>query len=86
MALRILVSRQESDMASAPYFRRQSELCARLALASTDEEWTKRFSLLSLQYLAKALELEQASPPTGIGSLVPETAAPDMLEHESTRG
>jgi hypothetical protein len=50
-------------MASAPYFRRQSELCARLALASTDEEWTKRFSLLSLQYLAKALELEQASTP-----------------------
>ena len=72
-------------MVSAPYLRRQSELCARLALASTDEEWTKRFSLLSLQYLAKALELEQASPP-GNSSLVPDPGEPDLSEQESSRG
>ena len=83
--MRISISRRESDMASAPYFRRQSELCARLALASTDEEWTKRFSLLSLQYLAKALELEQASPPAD-SSLVPDSGELGLSEQESGRG
>lgn len=70
-------------MTSAPYFRRQSELCARLALASTDEEWTRR---LSLQYLAKAIELEQASPPADQNSVVPESGEFDFSEQESCSG
>lgn len=48
------------NMSSLRYFRSQAELCARLALVSSDEQEAKRFALLSLQFLAKAVELEQA--------------------------
>lgn len=55
-------------MPSSAYFRKQAELCARLALASiSDPSLMERYSALALEYLEKADEAELGPmPPPGL--------------------
>lgn len=47
-------------MPSSFYYRKQAELCARLALASiNDPSLTDRYSALALEYLEKADKAEE---------------------------
>ncbi len=47
-------------MPKACYFRQQADMCARLALATRDEEIAERFALMAHTYLAKAAAAERA--------------------------
>ena len=45
-------------MPDGKYYRSQAQLCARLALAASDPQAVARYNELTLEYLAKADELE----------------------------
>jgi hypothetical protein len=52
-------------MPSAAYFRRQSDICLRLALIASDEEVSNRLIIMAREYAAKAdaLGKEAAADP-----------------------
>jgi hypothetical protein len=56
MAPSFIVESERGPMASPDYFRKQAELCARLADAAADGELALRFKLLEVEFLFKATE------------------------------
>ena len=61
-------------MPDGKYYRAQAQLCARLALTTSDPKATARYNELALEYLAKAEDLE------------PEAAEPDAAESRQNVG
>jgi hypothetical protein len=53
-------------MASADYFRKQAELCARLADAAAGGELALRFKLLELEFLFKATDAKRGADQVSI--------------------
>jgi hypothetical protein len=53
-------------MPSAAYFRRQADICLRLALIASDEEVSNRLIMMAREYAAKADVLSEAAadPPS----------------------
>jgi hypothetical protein len=52
----LVAESERGVMASPDYFRKQAELCARLAEAAGGEELALRFKLLALDFLRKATD------------------------------
>jgi hypothetical protein len=53
-------------MASPDYFRKQAELCARLADAAADGELALRLKLLALDFLRKATDADSGADQVSI--------------------
>jgi hypothetical protein len=49
-----------AHMMDADYYRRQADVCTRLALACTDEQVADRLKLLTMEFIAKAAEAERS--------------------------
>jgi hypothetical protein len=50
-------------MPSAEYYRKQAQVCAKLALGSTDPGAVSRYHVMLLEHLAKAEQLEPSPDP-----------------------
>ena len=50
-------------MPSADYYRKQAQLCAKLAGSSTDRSVVSRYHVMALEHLARAEELEPSGHP-----------------------
>lgn len=50
-------------MPSADYYRKQAQLCAKLAGSSADRRVVSRYHVMTLEYLARAEELEPSGHP-----------------------
>ena len=48
-------------MPSSDYYRKQAQLCAQLALISSDATVIARYNAMALEHLAKAVELDGGS-------------------------
>ena len=48
-------------MPSSDYYRKQAQLCAQLALISSDATVVARYNAMALEHLAKAVELDAGS-------------------------
>jgi hypothetical protein len=57
---------ERAVMASPDYFRKQAELCARLADAAGGEELALRFKLLALDFLRKATDAKRGADQVSI--------------------
>lgn len=53
-------------MPSAAYFRRQADICLRLAVIASDEEVSNRLIMMAREYAAKGAALTRQS---GVGAL-----------------
>jgi hypothetical protein len=58
-------------MPSSEYFRRQSDLCLRLAMLSTEDEVTRRLLAMAETYKTKAKERDRR-PSTGTLKVSPD--------------
>jgi hypothetical protein len=58
-------------MPSAAYFRRQADICLRLAVIASDEEVSNRLIMMAREYTAKCAALTRQS---GVDALPPTTA------------
>jgi hypothetical protein len=52
-------------MPAAEYYRRQAQLCAKLATANRDPSVISRYAVMALEHLARAEELEPSEPRMG---------------------
>ena len=62
-------------MPSAAYFRRQADICLRLALIASDEEVSSRLIIMAREYAAKADLVEEAAadpPPATHRAALPD--------------
>jgi len=48
-------------MPSSDYYRKQAQLCAQLALISSDPTLLARYNTMALEHLARAVELDAGS-------------------------
>jgi hypothetical protein len=55
--------RNTGEMRTADYYRKQTQVFARMASSATDRESAERYSAFAFEYLAKAEKLE---PSTGV--------------------
>jgi hypothetical protein len=55
--------RNTGEMRTADYYRKQTQVFARMASSATDRESAERYSAFAFEYLAKVEELE---PSTGV--------------------
>jgi hypothetical protein len=53
-------------MPGAEYYRRQAQLCAKLAAASSDPSVISRYTIMALEHLARAEEIEPSGGAIGL--------------------
>jgi hypothetical protein len=64
-------------MPSVAYFRRQADICFRLALIASDEEVSNRLIMMAREYTAKA---EKTNKDKGLNEPGPAQTNPSLLQ------